>query len=82
MEIEECSMKIVASILLSPRLEANSSWPPLLLLVSSCPKTPRILMFLMSPSLCEVEVIEWWRKVVRNIDKGLRKKFGEGRKEI
>jgi hypothetical protein len=36
----------------------------------------------MSPSLCEVEVIEWWRKVVRNIENGLRKKFGEGRKEI
>jgi hypothetical protein len=36
----------------------------------------------MSPSLCEVEVIEWWRKVDRNIEEGLRKKFGEGRKWI
>ena len=34
-------------------------------------------MFLMSPSLCEIEVKEWWRKVIRNIEEGLRKKFHE-----
>ena len=70
-----------------PNLAVTKTWSKLLMASSSSPsfflsKTPRILIFLMSPSLCEVEVIEWWRKVVRNIENGLRKKFHEGRKEI
>ena len=70
-----------------PNLAVTKAWSKLLMASSSSPsfflsKTSRILMFLMFSSLCEVEVIEWWRKVVRNIDEGLRKKFHEGMKEI
>ena len=41
-----------------------------------------ILVFLMDPSICNVEVLEWWRKIVKVIEEEVIKKIGEGRKEI
>ena len=59
-----------------PNHAVTKTWSKLLMPSSSSPsfflsKTPCILMFLMSPSLCEVDLIEWWRKVDRNIEEVL-----------
>ena len=41
-----------------------------------------ILVFLMDPSICDVEVLEWWRRIVKDIEEKVRKEVGEGRKGI
>ena len=40
------------------------------------------MVFLIDPSICDVEVLELWRKIVKDIEKEVRKKVGEGRKGI
>ena len=36
----------------------------------------------MDPCICDIEVLEWWRRIVKGIKEEVRKIVGEGRKGI